>query len=452
MPTTIKRNSAGAESNDLGAGAVYRNEPEFAAAVAGFNTAASMQPDVVVPVWSTGDIRRVVEYAAGIGAPVTVQATGHGYTYPVSSGILIDTSGMRGVDIDVQAGTATVQAGARWSDVHAAAGRHGLAGLVGSSSDIGVVGFCLGGGFPILGRTYGFASDRILAAELVTGDGVLHHVDSREPELLWALQGGKANVGIVASLTIELVHLHRVFGGGIFFPGESAAAVVHEFARWAPTLPVEAGTSIALLRLPADPSIPEPLRGQFVVHLRFAFTGPAEDGDELVAPMRAVSPAIFDQVGDMPYADIDAVHSDPRDAMPYTEGGVLLGAFPEEAATALIEAAGPDSDATLPLVEVRLMGGAYGVGTGAVNGRGSEFFASVVALIGGTQLPEARDEIDRIIGALRPWATGSAVNLNGPAATRSESAALWSPDTVRRLSELRRVHDPAGIIRAGHTV
>lgn len=411
-----------------------------------------MQPDVVVRARTTGDIRRAVERAAVLGMPVTVQATGHGYTYPVASGVLIDTSGMRGVDIDPEAGTARVQAGARWADVYAGAERFGLAGLGGSSSDVGVVGFSVGGGFPVVGRTYGFASDRIRSAELITGDGTLRIVDDGEPDLLWALRGGKANVGIVASMTIELVHLHRIFGGGLYYPGQSAAAVLHEFAGWAPRLPGEAGTSIALLRVPDEPAVPEPLRGQFVVHLRFVFTGPADLGDELIAPMRSVRPPIFDQIGEMPYADIDAVHADPREPQPFTEGGMLLSDFPDAAATALIDAAGPESESTLLLVEVRLMGGAYRNGPGSVHGRQAEFFSSMIARLGSRSLPEARADMDAVKTALAPWRAGGAVNLNGPSSGSAETAALWSPGDAARLAELRRRYDPAGIVCAGHTL
>lgn len=445
---------ASAAPNGFGDGAVYRGDDGFSSAVAGFNSAALMNPDVVVRVTSAGAIRRAVQRAGELDMPVIVQATGHGYEHPVSAGVLIDTSGMRGVDIDVQAGTATVGAGARWSDVSAAASKYGLAGLSGSTSDVGVVGYCLGGGFPVLGRAYGFASDHIRSAELVTGDGTVRRVDAgSEPELLWALKGGKANVGIVASLTVGLVQLRRVFGGGIYYPGASAPDVVRQFARWAPDLPFEAGTSIALLRLPDSPGVPPPLRGQFVVSVRFAYTGPARDGEALIAPMRGCAPAIFDQVGDMPYADIDAVHNDPREPMPFTEGGLLMREFPGAAAEALLDAAGPESECTLVLVELRLMGGAFAAGPtpDAVSGRDGAYFASMIGQLGPADLLTVRAEIDRVREALRPWATGQgAVNLNGPDV--SGDMPLWSPETRDRLAALRSRYDARGIIRSGHTV
>lgn len=445
---------AGATPSGFGDGAVYRGGDEFSGAVIGFNSAALMNPDVVVRVSSAADIRSAVQRAGELGMPVIVQATGHGYVSPVSTGVLIDTSGMRGVDIDVEAGTATVEPGARWSDVSAAASQYGLAGPSGSSSDVGVVGYAVGGGFPVLGRAYGFASDYIRSAELVTGDGTLRHVDgASEPDLLWALKGGKANVGVVASLTVGLVQLRRVYGGGIYYPGASAPDVVCQFVRWAPELPREAGTSIALMRLPDIPGVPPPLRGQFIVSVRFSYTGSERDGEALIAPMRDCAPAIFDQVGDMPYSDIDAVHNDPREPMPFTEGGILLREFPGAAAEALLDAAGPASDCTLLLAEVRLLGGAFAAGPAddAVSGRDAAYFASMVAQLGPADLDSARAEIGRVRAALRPWALAvAAVNLNGP--DEEDDMPLWPPATRDRLAALRTRYDPRETIHSGHTI
>ena len=69
--------------------------------------------------------------------------------------------GCAAVEVDPVARTARVAAGARWGDVIPAAAAHGLAGLPGSSSHVGVVGFTMGGGFGWLGRRYGLASGSV---------------------------------------------------------------------------------------------------------------------------------------------------------------------------------------------------------------------------------------------------------------------------------------------------
>ena len=101
---------------------------------------------------------------------------------------------MRTVQVDPVRRTAQVGAGARWADVLAAAAPHGLAGVSGSSSQVGVVGFCVGGGMGPLSRQYGFGADQVRSLELVTADGRIRQVDAdAEPDLFWAVRGGKGN-------------------------------------------------------------------------------------------------------------------------------------------------------------------------------------------------------------------------------------------------------------------
>ena len=70
---------------------------------------------------------------------------------------------MRAVHIDAEARTARVEAGVLWLEVVEAAAEHGLAALAGSSPDVGVVGYSLGGGISWLGR-HGFAASGRCAA------------------------------------------------------------------------------------------------------------------------------------------------------------------------------------------------------------------------------------------------------------------------------------------------
>jgi FAD/FMN-containing dehydrogenase len=77
-----------------------------------------------------------------------VQGTGHaaGAAGSLEQAILVKTSRLRGLAIDPGARTARVEAGVLWGEVGKAAEEHGLAALAGSSPDVGVVGYSLGGG------------------------------------------------------------------------------------------------------------------------------------------------------------------------------------------------------------------------------------------------------------------------------------------------------------------
>lgn len=150
---------------------------------------------------------------------------------------------------------------------------------------MGAVGYTLGGGLPVMCRTFGFAADRMLGAELVTADGVQHRVDAaHEPELLWALCGGKGNLGVVTGMTIGLVPVSTINGGGIFYAAEDIPAVLHAYLDWAATMPEQTSTSLAILRLPPAPQLPEPIRGRTVAHLRVCHVGDPADGERILAP------------------------------------------------------------------------------------------------------------------------------------------------------------------------
>ena len=240
-------------------------DPGFAAEVAAFNLSTQHQPDLAFGALDAEDVSAAIRWAAERGVPVSVQSTGHGATNAIEGGLLISTRRMLELSIDPLEKTARVGAGVRWKAVVELAGTFGLMGLCGSTTDVGVVGYTLGGGLPILGRKYGFASDHVIAFEIVTADGTLRRVTKDEDsELFFLLRGGKGNLGIVTAMEFHLFPGSDLYAGGIYFDGEQAPEVLQAFRGWAPALPVEASASLAFLRLPDMEMVPEPLRGKFV--------------------------------------------------------------------------------------------------------------------------------------------------------------------------------------------
>ena len=260
------------------------DSPEFAAETFAFNVATVHRPDVVLGAADARDVVAAVKWAAERRLPVSVQSTGHGAESAIDGGLLINTRRLQDLQIDPDERTARVGAGVKWRTLLEASVPHGLLGLHGSSTDVGVVGYTLGGGLPVLGRAHGFAADHVRSMEIVTADGALRRIDAdAEAELFALMCGGKGNFGIVTALEFSLFPFSDFYGGGIIYPGADAATVLAAFRHWLPTLPEDASPSISLLRLPDMDFVPEPLRNQFVVHLRFAFLGNREAGDALLA-------------------------------------------------------------------------------------------------------------------------------------------------------------------------
>ncbi|MFF5791005.1 FAD-binding oxidoreductase [Paeniglutamicibacter sp. NPDC012692] len=419
----------------------------FEAACLGFNLAHAFRPDVAVLAGSTRDVMAAVRHANEADLSVHVQSTGHGYPHQDHGGMLINTSGMQSLALDPQQRSARVGAGVRWTRVIEEAAPHGLAPLNGSSPDVGVVGYTLGGGMGPMGRTFGFAADQVRGIQLVTADGSLVEVNAEsEPELFWALRGGKCAVGIVTELEFDLVSVPRVYGGAIFFAGSDAPAIMHAYGAWVQELPESTTASIALLRLPDDEQIPEPLRGKLSVHLRFVHVGDETAGAALLEPMRRAGTPLVDLVGMMSYTAIASVHQDPTDPMPVWEGSMLLSGLDAAAIDALLGAAGPDHDVPLIMAEIRHLGGALSRGPeheNAVGGRDAAFSMLVVGPYPPPLMGAVEAAGNAVLEAMKPWAHGgSQINFQGFAGTPEAVRKAWAEPTVERLRALKTAWDP----------
>lgn len=432
----------------------------YAAEVTGFNLAARHTPDVVVGATGTDDVVAAMRWAAATRTPVTVQATGHGANFPVDDGLLISTARMTDVRVDPAEGTATVAAGARWRHVLDAAAPHGFAALTGTSTDIGAVGYTLGGGLPVLGRVYGYAADRVRSFRVVTPDGTLHHTDaSQEPDLFWALRGGKGNVGVVTSLTCELLPLTRILGGAMYCAGENAERLLRAWADWTSTVPAEMCTAFTLLRLPPLPTIPEPLRGRFWSRVAVAWTGDPAEGERLLAPVREAAPVVFDTVAEMDYTDVDQIYAEPEDPLPARESCVLLRELTPDAVTAFLAQAGPAAGPDYPLliVELRHLGGRLARPAEVEDAICARDASHLLETVGVPAVPETAGPIETATAALHtamaPYGTGrTMVNIHGRPGDESDRARAWTPEVYARLRRTKSAYDPANLLRYGHTV
>jgi hypothetical protein len=235
-------------------------------------------------------------------------------------------------------------------------------------------------------------------------------------------------------------------GGGIFFPGAAAATVLHAWRQWAPTLPGEAGTSVALLRLPPDPALPPPLRGQFVVHLRYSNIGDLAPALELIAPMRGVAPVLADTIDELPYPAVDAVHMDPTSPVPAYDHGVGLRELPAEAVDTIVATAGAESGSAVTMVELRLLGGALAgpAPAGAVPGRRNAFQAYVLGVPAGPAAPLVPAQVGAVVDALAPWRDAGVPNFLGVGGA-ADFARLWPAPERARLAGVARRYDPQGL-------
>ena len=441
-----------------GVARVYQpTDAAYAAAVSGFDVGTPMRPDVVVDAQGAADIASAVAVAAEYELPVTVLGSGHGRLHSLDGGLAITTRTLAEVQVDVAARTARIGAGCTWDPVLAAVTPHGLAAACGSAPSVGVAGFLLGGGIGPLVSTLGFGSDYVRSIEMVTpADGRLTVTANEHPDLYWAARGGKGGFGIVTAVTVDLLPLVSVVGGGLYFSAADARAVLYAYCDWADALPPSSTASFAMLRLPALDTLPAPLRGQHVVHVRYATVESLAAATTQLADMRSVAKPLVDTVAVLPYGELGTIHGDPTSPMPVANGTASLAELSGPVIDALLAAAGPDVDVPLSSVEVRTLGSAAHAAPSvpdAVGGRGTRHVLNVYAAPSPTLTDDERlAVVRRVLDATRPWQSPiTLVNFVGRANNVDAVTGSWTLDQNDRLDAVRGLHDPGCLFPfAGH--
>jgi hypothetical protein len=368
--------------------------------------------------------------------------------------VLLKTSGMHRVEIDAERRIARAEAGVLWEDVVDAAAPHGLVALHGSSPDVGVVGYSLGGGMGWLARTHGLQTNNLTAIELVTADGTLVRTDrENDPELFWALRGGGGNFGIVTAVEFKLFPLTEVYAGFMLWDWSESERVLAAWTDWAVDAPDAVTTSFRIMQMPDLELVPAAIRGRQIVLIDGAVLGDAADAAAIVAPLRALGPEV-DTFAMVPAASLVRLHQDPEEPVPYTSESALIEELPRAARQAIVELAGPGSGSPLLMVELRQVGGALGrvtPGHGALPKLEAQFvfFALGMAMDAGMEAVMLA-HAGRLKAALEPY-SGAGHYLNF-AERAVDTAPSYGAFTYRRLQAVKARVNPDDVIQANHSL
>ena len=326
-------------------------DPGWDSARRAFDLAVDQRPAAVAIPTDTHGVVAAVHEARRRGLRVVAQCSGHGASRlgPLADALLLRTTELVGVEIDVRAHRARIRAGARWADVCDRASFLGLAPAAGFDRGASVVGTVLGDGMGWLARRHGLAGVGVTAVELVTPDGELERVgDDDEAELLRALRGG----GVITDLELRLHPAEDLYAGALFFSFDRAAEVLHAWREWTETAPPEVTSVGRLMQFGTGHDVAELVRGRSFVLIEAAFLGSENDGAELLRPLRALRPEL-DTFTMVPPSALGHLHMEPEHPVARLGDDGLVGALPAEAIDDLVAVAGPGSGSPLATVELR---------------------------------------------------------------------------------------------------
>jgi FAD/FMN-containing dehydrogenase len=437
---------------------VIPEHARFDEARGAWNLAIDQRPSAVAFPESAQDVAAAVLFAREFDLRVAAQGTGHnaGPLGSLHDTILIKTERMRAVSIDPARRTARVEAGVLWLEVVEAAAQHGLAALAGSSPDVGVVGYTLGGGISFLGREYGLAANHVNAIELVTADGRLVRADrEREPDLFWALRGGGGSFGIVTAIEFELFPITHAYAGILWYPIERGAQVLHAWRELTHIdgLADELSTVGRFVNLPPIPEIPEPVRGKSFAIVEAYHLGDPAHADELLAPLRALGP-INDTIATVPMPALSHIHMDPEQPVPVAGDGLLIDQLPAHALDSFVEVAGANAQLPLVSIELRHLGGQLRHPRpehGALAQIDADYAMYAVGMVPAPELDApVRTQVRAVKDTLAPWAARHTY-LNF-AETQQDTASFWTEQAYHRLRRIKTAVDPDDVIRSNHPI
>ncbi len=266
-----------------------------------FNAMIDRRPAVIIRCNDVADVISAVNFGRQAKLNVSVRGGSHNVTgFAVNDGgLVIDLSHMRSVWVDPEQRVARVEGGATWGDVDHATHAFGLATPAGIISTTGM-GLLLGGGIGYLTRTYGLSCDNLLSADVVLANGTLVTASpDHNPDLFWALRGGGGNFGVVTSLSLQLHAVDTVIGGPILYPIEKSREALLLFREVMASTPEDFNAFFAFLIVPDVPAFPEALRNQRVCGIVVCYTGPQEQAEGLLKPLRDFGP-VLDAIGPLP--------------------------------------------------------------------------------------------------------------------------------------------------------
>lgn len=415
-----------------------------------WNGMIDRRPALIARCQSVDDVVTAVNFACAEGLPIAVRGGGHSAAgLAMGDGALvIDLSAMNEVSVDPEARIARAGGGTKWGGFDAATTAHGLASTGGAISTTGIGGLTLGGGLGYLMRNFGLACDNLRGAEVVTAQGEVVQVsESENADLLWGLRGGGGNFGVVTRFDYGLHPLTSVTGGMLIHPADRARDLLHFYREACASAPDELLIFAGLLSSP---------EGVPVAAMIPCYSGPQEQADAFVAPLRAFGPPIDGGVSPMPYTAIQSMLDEGfPSGLPVYWTGHFLMSFPDDAIETVLDGFSRIPTPLSAIIFEQLGGAVARVGRDetAFDHRDAAFNMAIIARWTNPAEAEASIAWTReFSAAMKPFARGAYVNYLGVGDASDRVRAAYGDAKYERLAALKERYDPGNMLRFNQNI
>lgn len=450
--------NASASTSDLHAlfngRVIAPDDPRYESARTVFYGGIDSRPSAIIRVADAGDISRLVKLAGEHGIELAIRSGGHSVAghSTTEGGIVLDLSAMKDLQIDHEEQTAWAETGLLAGEFTAAVCKHGLAVGLGDTGSVGLGGITLGGGVGYLVRKYGLTIDSLLAAEVVTADGQLFHVDDKScPDLFWAIRGGGGNFGVATRFKFQLQKVDSVFGGMLILP--ATEDVIAGFLAEAEAAPDELSTIANAMPAPPMPFLPAEVHGELIVFAMLVYAGNAEDGERAAASFRKLAAPLADVLKPMTYPEI--YQEEGNDYHPVAASRTMFVDRVDHSVAETILNHLKASTGAMAVAQLRALGAAMAsvpVEATAFAHRKSRIMVNLAALYESPAEKAAQEAwVANFADAIRQSDNGVYVNFLGNEG-QAQIRAAYPGSTWDRLRQVKAKYDPMNLFRLNQNI
>ena len=430
------------------------DDPRYEQARTVFYGGIDRHPAAIIRVADAGDVSRLVSVAREAGIELAIRSGGHsnaGHS-TTEGGIVLDLSAMKDLQINVQEKTAWAEAGLTAGEYVAAVAAHGFTTGFGDTGTVGLGGITLGGGVGYLVRKHGLTIDNLLAAEVVTADGELLHVDDQNhPDLFWAIRGGGGNFGVATRFKFQLHDVDTILGGMLCLP--ATADTIASFIAEAESAPNELSTILNIMTAPPMPFLPADVHGKVIIMAMMVYAGDIEVGEQVISKFRSIATPYADMIRPMTYSEM--FPPEEGGYHPLAVGRTMFIDHVTRSEAEMILNRLQSSNASMAVTQLRVLGGAMSrvpVDATAYAHRNSRIMVNLAALYDKPDDKEIHEAwVTEFAAALRQSDNGAYVNFLADV-DEAQVRAAYPNGTWERLAAIKARYDPENFFHLNQNI